>query len=253
MSDTERLAIEGGDPVRADYLVFGRPVIGEEEIDEVVATLRSGWIGTGPRVAAFKAGLEDYVGAPNALPVNSCTAGLHLALVAAGIGPGDEVLTTPMTFAASANVVVHCGATPRFVDCDPVTMNIDPDAVAAGITPATKALIPVDMTGRPCDYDALLPLAEEHGLVVVEDAAHALGASYHGRRIGSLADFTAFSFYVTKNLVTGEGGAVFAKRPEDLERMSMYSLHGMSHDAWMRYSDEGFKHYAVAVRRRRSA
>jgi dTDP-4-amino-4,6-dideoxygalactose transaminase len=222
-------------------------MITEDDIDEVVQTLRSGWIGTGPRAAAFAEALSEYVGAPHCLPVNSCTAGLHLALIAAGVGPGDEVITTSMTFAASANVIVHCGATPVFVDCDVRTMNIDPAAVTAAITSRTKAVVSVDMAGRPCDYDALSSITRNHGLVLIEDAAHALGAEFRGQRVGALADFTAFSFYVTKNLVTGEGGAIFARDPDHAATMAKYSLHGLSHDAWRRYSDAGFRHYLVSV------
>lgn len=246
-STTSRLAVEGGVPVRDDYLVFGRPLIHEEDIDEVVATLRSGWIGTGPRVAAFTEGLKALVGGQNAIALNSCTAGLHLSLITAGVGPGDEVITTPMTFAATGNVVLHCGATPVFVDCHGETMNIDPAAVEQAITERTRAVISVDMAGRPCDYDSLRAVVERHGLVLIEDAAHSLGARYHGENVGTMADFTAFSFYVTKNLMTGEGGAVFTRRPEDADRIATYSLHGLSHDAWKRYSDEGFRHYTVAL------
>jgi dTDP-4-amino-4,6-dideoxygalactose transaminase len=228
---------------RSEFLVFGSPAIGEEEIAEVVATLRSGWLGTGPRVQRFESDFRQYVGSAHAVAVSSCTAGLHLALEALGIGPGDEVITTPLTFSATANVIVHVGATPVFADVDPRTMNLDPEAVARAVTPRTRAILPVHLAGRPCDLEALLAIAGRHGLRVVEDAAHSIEARYRGRRIGAIGDLTAYSFYGTKNLVTGEGGMVTTEHPGWAEEIRLKALHGLSRDAWKRYSAEGFQPY----------
>jgi len=228
---------------RSEFLVFGSPAIGEAEIAEVVATLRSGWLGTGPRVERFEADFRAYVGCTHAVALNSCTAGLHLALNVLGVGPGDEVITTPLTFSATANVIVHVRATPVFADVDPRTMNLDPEAVARAVTPRTKAILPVHLAGRPCDMDVLLEVAQRHGLAVVEDAAHATEARYRGRPIGSIGDMTAFSFYVTKNLVTGEGGMLTTNNAAWAEEIRLKSLHGISRDAWKRYSAEGFQPY----------
>jgi dTDP-4-amino-4,6-dideoxygalactose transaminase len=223
--------------------VFGSPAIGEAEIAEVVATLRSGWLGTGPRVQRFEADFRAYVGCAHAVALNSCTAGLHLALDILGVGPGDEVITTPLTFSATANVIVHVGARPVFADVDPRTMNLNPEAVVQAVTPRTKAILPVHLAGRPCDMDVLLEVAQRHGLAVVEDAAHATEARYRGRPIGSIGDMTAFSFYVTKNLVTGEGGMLTTNNAAWAEEIRLKSLHGISRDAWKRYSAEGFQPY----------
>ncbi len=228
---------------RLDFLIFGSPAIGEEEIAEVVATLRSGWLGTGPRVQRFEADFRAYVGCTHAVALNSCTAGLHLALEVLGIGPGDEVITTPLTFSATANVIVHVGATPVFADVDRRTMNLDPEAVARAVTPRTKAILPVHLAGRPSDMDALLQVARRHGLAVVEDAAHAIETRYRGRPIGTIGDLTAFSFYVTKNLVTGEGGMLTTENAAWADELRIKSLHGISRDAWKRYSAEGFQPY----------
>ncbi|HEY3175617.1 MAG TPA: DegT/DnrJ/EryC1/StrS family aminotransferase [Candidatus Polarisedimenticolia bacterium] len=232
-------------PVREDFLVFGRPALEEAEIQEVVATLRSGWIGTGPRVARFEESFRGYIGARHALALNSCTAGLHLSLIAAGVGPGDEVITTPHTFAATANAIVHTGATPVFVDVDRRTQNIEPSLIEAAITPRTKAILPVHFAGRPCDMDPILACSRRHGLIIIEDAAHAIEAVYHGRHVGTMGDAACFSFYVTKNLVTGEGGMVTTPHDDWAEKIQMYGLHGLSKGAWRRYSDEGFVHYQV--------
>jgi dTDP-4-amino-4,6-dideoxygalactose transaminase len=197
-----------GTRTRADFLVFGSPMMEEPEIEEVVASMRSGWLGTGPKVAQFEEDFRVYKGASHAVAVNSCTAALHLSLLAAGIGPGDEVITTPMTFCATVNAIVHAGATPILADVSPVTMNIDPGEVEAKITSKTRAILPVHFAGRPCDMDALMRLALQHGLMVIEDCAHAIEAEYGGRKAGTFGDFGCFSFYVTKNIVTGEGGMV---------------------------------------------
>jgi dTDP-4-amino-4,6-dideoxygalactose transaminase len=227
------------------YIIFGSPLIGEEEIAEVCATLRSGWIGTGPRVCRFEELFREYVGAKHAVAVNSCTAALHLSLLVSEVGPGDEVITTPMTFCATANAIVHAGARPVFVDVDPDTMNLDPRGVAAAITPRTRAIVPVHLAGRPCPMDELQALADRHGLLVIEDAAHCIEGRYHGRKVGAISPLTCFSFYVTKNMTTGEGGMVTTDSDDLAAKLKMYALHGMSADAWHRFSDRGYKHYQV--------
>jgi len=228
-----------------DYIVFGSPSIGQEEIDEVVDSMRTGWIGTGPKVTRFEESVRAYVGAQYGVALNSCTAGMHLSLLAFGIGPGDEVITTPLSFCATANVIIHAGATPIFVDVDGATMNIDHALIERAITPKTKAIMPVHFAGRPCDMDTIMALAKKHHLLVIEDAAHAIGAEYRGKKIGSIGDATCFSFYVTKNIVTGEGGMVMTNNEEAAKKIKVYGLHGLSADAWKRYSDEGYKHYDV--------
>ena len=237
--------------VRTDFLVFGSPVIGEAEIAEVVDSLRSGWIGTGPKVQRFERALEEYIGVDHVRCVSSCTASLMLGLLALGVGEGDEVLLPTMTFAASANAVLHTGALPVFVDSEPSTGLIDLDAAEAAITPRTKAIMPVHLSGRPVDLDRLAQLADRHGLLVVEDAAHAIGTEWRGRRIGSFGNVTAFSFYATKNITTAEGGALATPDPEIAERIERLSLHGLSTGAWRRYSDAGFRHYDPAPVRTR--
>jgi len=227
------------------FIVFGAPVIGRDEIDEVIETLQSGWLGTGPRVARFEADFSGYKGAKNAAALNSCTAALHLSVLAAGLHPGDEVITTPMTFCATVNAIIHAGATPVLADIDPRTMNLDPAQVEARITPRTRAILPVHFAGRPCDMDSLMQLARMHDLKVIEDCAHAIETEYHGQKAGLIGDFGCFSFYVTKNLATGEGGMVLARREEDIARIKILGLHGMSKDAWKRFSDDGYKHYQV--------
>ena len=230
---------------RSEFLVFGKPRIEEEDIAEVVATLRSGWIGMGPRTLQFERDFAAYVGAKHAIAVNSCTAALHLALIAAEVGPGDEVITTPLTFAATANVVMHIGATPVFADIDRKTQNLDPASVAAKITPRTKAIMPVHMLGRAAEMDALLALAARHNLTIVEDAAHAVETVYRGRHVGTIGRFTAFSFYANKNVTTGEGGMLTTDDDAAADRIRMLRLHGISKDAWKRYSAEGFSPYEL--------
>jgi dTDP-4-amino-4,6-dideoxygalactose transaminase len=234
-------------PVRPaeDFLVFGAPAIGDEEVAEVVASLRSGWLGTGPKVARFEADFAAYTGAPYALAVSSCTAALHLSMLALGLQPGDEVITTALTFAATVNAIIHAGATPVLVDVDPATMNLDPAAAAAAVGERTRAVLPVHFAGRACDMDALTALCGAGDLALIEDCAHAIETEYHGRHAGTFGDFGCFSFYVTKNVVTGEGGMVLARREEDAARIKVLALHGMSKDAWKRFSDEGYRHYYV--------
>lgn len=231
------------------FLIFGAPDITEEDVAEVVAVMRSGWLGTGPRVAAFEQRFAAFKGvtADRVAAVNSCTAALHLSLLAAGIGPGDEVVTTPLTFCATVNTILQVGATPVLADVDPVTMNIDPGRIQAALTPRTRAIIPVHLTGRPCEMDAILDLAARHDLRVVEDCAHAVEAEYKGRPLGTLGDFGCFSFYVTKNVTTGEGGMVLTRDPAAQDRIKIMSLHGMSRDAWKRFSQDGRRHYQVVA------
>ena len=233
-------------PFRASYLPFSPPAVGEDEIAEVVEALRSGWITTGPKAGQFEAAFAARLGAPGALALNSCTAGLHTALATLGIGPGDEVITTPMTFAASVNVIEHVGARPVLVDVEHDTLNIDPAAVERAITPRTRALLPVHFAGHPAELDALSALARQHGLAVIEDAAHSLPAAYRGRPIGSGANPVAFSFYATKNLTTGEGGMLTGSA-EFLERARVLSLHGMDRDGWKRYAKGGNWFYEIVA------
>jgi dTDP-4-amino-4,6-dideoxygalactose transaminase len=237
------LAWEGGRPVRPDFLTFGRPLIGEDEIAEVVDTLRSGWIGFGPKCLRFESEFARYAHARFAVSVNSATAALHLALIAAEVHPGDEVITTPLTFAATANVICHVGARPVFVDVEPRTQNLDPTRLEAAITPRTRAIMPVHMAGWPCEMDAIEEIATRHGLQVVEDAAHAAESWYERRKVGSLSRFTAFSFYATKNLTTAEGGMLTTDDETVVDRLRALRLHGLDKDAWKRYSPGGFVPY----------
>src|SRR5437588_8844586 len=234
----------GGTP-REDFLVFGRPVIEEAEIAEVVDSLRSGWIGTGPKVQRFERMLEEYLGVAHVRCVSSCTAALILGMHVLGVGPGDEVIVPSMTFVASANAVEHRRATPVLVDSDPVTGLLDLDAAEAAITERTRAIMPVHMAGRPIDLDRLNALRDRYGLLVVEDAAHAIGAEWGGRRIGGHGNLAAFSFYVTKNLTTIEGGAVATDDADIAAEVERLALHGLSLGAWQRFSDAGFRHYEV--------
>ncbi|MBN1491112.1 MAG: DegT/DnrJ/EryC1/StrS aminotransferase family protein [Phycisphaerae bacterium] len=228
-----------------DYIIFGSPSIGDEELQEVRATLESCWIGTGPRVKRFEEAFAEYVGAKYAVALNSCTACLHLAMVTAGLEPGDEVITTPMTFAATANAIIHAGGVPVFVDCDRRSMNIDVNQIEAAITPRTRAILPVHFAGRPCDMEAIGRIASRHGLMVIEDAAHCIEGAYHGRKIGTISPITCFSFYVTKNMTTSEGGMICTDDAELAEQVKVYGLHGLSGDAWRRFSDGGYRHYEV--------
>ncbi len=236
-----------GTPVRQAFLPYNQPDIEQGEIDEVVDTLRSGWITTGPKTKEFEKHFAEYVGARHAIAVNSCTGGLHVALAAASVGPGDEVIVPTMTFCATANVAVHVGATPIIVDVEPDTLNISPQRLEAAITPRTKAVMPVHLYGHSCDMDRISEIAKVHRLLVVEDAAHAAGAEWHDRRIGALSPATAFSFYATKNLTTAEGGMITTDDDDYAEQMRIWVLHGISHDAWKRYSAEGSWYYEVCV------
>jgi dTDP-4-amino-4,6-dideoxygalactose transaminase len=231
--------------MRAEFLPFAAPLLGEEEINEVVHCLRSGWLTTGLKVKQFEREFAEFTGAKHALAVNSCTAALHLALEAAGVGPGDEVITTPMTFTATAAVIEHLGARPVFADCAPDTLNIDPAQIERRLSPRTRAILPVHFAGQACDMDAIGAIARDRAVPVIEDAAHAIPTRYHGRLVGTLSDVTCFSFYATKNITTGEGGMVVTDRDDIAERMRLMHLHGMSKDAWKRYTQNGSWSYEI--------
>ncbi len=241
--------------MRQSFLPFSLPTIGDEEIKEVLDTLQSGWITTGPKTKRFEEEFREYIGARHAIAVNSCTAALHIALAALGIGPGDEVIVPTFTFCSTANVVVHLGARPVLVDVGE-DFNVTPQAIEQAITPKTRAIILVHYGGQPCDLEAIYAIAAHHRLCVVEDAAHAVGATYHGHKIGSdslrpatcdLRVVTCFSFYATKNITTGEGGMITTADDELAERMRLLSLHGMSKDAWKRYTSAGSWYYEVVM------
>ena len=233
--------------MRKEFLPFARPFIGGEEIAELVDTLKSGWITTGPKVERFTAEFLQYVGGRYAVPVSSATAGLHVALLALGVGPGDEVITTPMTFVATLNTIVHCGATPVLADIDRSTLNIRVEEVERKITRKTRAIVPVHYVGQPADLDALLALAEPRGIAVLEDAAHAVGTEYRGRRIGSFPTTSVFSFHPNKNMTTGEGGMVVTDDEAVFEKASLLKFHGMDREAWKRFARAGTPRYDVAV------
>jgi dTDP-4-amino-4,6-dideoxygalactose transaminase len=233
--------------VRDSFLIFGSPLIEKPEIDEVCASLRSGWLSTGPKVARFEELFRAYIGSKHALALNSCTAGLHLSLLVGGVGPGDEVITSPMTFASTANVVVHVGAKPVFVDIELPSMNINPDLIEEKISNKTKAIIPVHFAGRPCDMDKIMDIARRYNLIVIEDAAHALGAEYKTRKIGTIGDLSCFSFNVVKNITTGEGGMVTTDNDDWAEMIRMYSLHGMNKGNWERFCDKKFGQYQILL------
>ena len=234
-------------PIRKkeNFLVFAAPLIGDEEIAEVMATLKSGWLGSGPKGSEFENDFKIYKGANHAVALNSCTAALHLSMLVAGISPGDEVITTPLTFCATVNAILHVGGVPVLADIDYVTMNIDPSEIRRRITPKTKAVVPVHFAGLPCDMTSIIDIANEHNLKIIEDCAHAIETEFQGKRAGTIGDFGCFSFYVTKNVVTGEGGMVLTRKAEDASRLKTLSLHGMSKDAWNRFGDDGYRHYQV--------
>src|SRR5262245_17547686 len=224
---------------------FHRASIGDEEIAEVVDTLRSGWLTTGPKVQRFQEQFATVVGARHAVAVNSATAALHLALEAVGVTAGDEVVIPTYTFTATGEVVTYLGARPVLADCRADTLNIDVSTIEGCLTSRTKAIVPVHISGQVCDMEPILELARARGLAVVEDAAHALPASYKGRPVGAIGDLTAFSFYATKTITTGEGGMVTTERDDYAERVKLMSLHGLSGDAWKRYAAQGRWFYEV--------
>lgn len=232
-------------PPRTTFLPFALPHITQAEIDEVVDTLRSGWLTTGPKTKRFEREFAQRVAAPHALAVNSGTAAMHLALDAIGLQPGDEVIVPVYTFTATAEVVVYMHGKPVFVDIDPLTCNLDPTQLEQAITPRTRAIMVVHIAGLPAEMDTILAIARAHHLPVIEDAAHAFPAKYKGQIIGSISDLTAFSFYATKTLATGEGGMLTTANPQYAERATMMALHGISRDAWKRYSAEGSWFYEV--------
>ena len=228
-----------------DFLPYNQPDITEAEIEAVAETLRSGWLAPGPRARSFEEAFAAYAGAKHAIALDSATAGMHLALITMGIGPGDEVITTPTTFAATVNVIIHAGATPVLADIDPDDYCIDPGAVECAITPRTKAIMPVHHAGSACRMDAIMALARTHGVRVIEDAAHAIGTQIDGRQVGADSDASVFSFYPTKNVTTGRGGMLVTNDDAIAERCRTLALHGMSNDAWDRYTSRGSWSYRV--------
>ena len=237
--------IKNSSLIREKFLNFGSPLIEQSDINEVIDCLKSGWLSTGPRVNKFENDFRNYIGSKYAVALNSCSGALHLAMLVSGISEGDEVITTPMTFAATANSILHVGAKPIFVDVEKETMNIDPALIEQAITPKTKAILPVHFAGRPCKMDVIMDIAKKNNILVIEDAAHAVEAVYKGKKIGNIGDMTCFSFYATKNLVTGEGGMLTTNNEEWANKVKIFGLHGMSGDTWKRFSHEGYKHYQI--------
>ncbi len=241
------LAIDGGQPVRDTLLPYGRQAVDEADIQAVVEVLRGDWLTTGPAVRAFEEAVAGYLGTREAVAVNSGTAALHAAAFAAGIGPGDEVIVPALTFAATSNCVLYLGGRPVFADVRPGTLNLDPEDVARKITPRTRAIIPVDYTGQPCEHDAIRALADEHGLVVIEDAAHALGATYRGRMVGTLHEMTTLSFHPVKHITTGEGGMIVTDNPELAAQMRAFRTHGITADFRQRAEAGSWVYEMVAL------
>lgn len=228
-----------------NFVPFHRPWLGAEEIREVLAVLRSGWLTTGARARELERAMAEYIGCQHAVTVSSGTAALHLAMAAIGVGPGDEVITTPITFASTANVIALQGAKPVFVDVEPETLNLDAQQIEPRISSRTKAILPVHLYGQPCDMETVLRLAQKYHLLVAEDAAHALGTEYRGRKVGNLGDLTCFSFYATKNITTGEGGMVTTDREDLAAKVRLLSIHGITADSWHRHGDGEFVHWDV--------
>lgn len=233
--------------MRTTFLPFSTPALGDEEINEVVDSLRSGWITTGPKVKRFEDDFKAYVGAPFAVPLSSATAGLHLTLLALKIKTGDEIITTPMTFASTVSMIILAGATPVLADIEPGTLNINVAKVAEKITPRTRAIIPVHFAGQCCDMDPLFALAKQHSLTIIEDAAHAAGSTYKGRSVGSLDSISIFSFHPNKNITTGEGGMVCTSDESLAEEISLLKFHGMSREAWKRFAASGTPNYDIML------
>lgn len=233
--------------MRSDFLPFCLPTLGDDEINEVVHTLKSGWLATGPKVKRFEEMLGEYIGAPYTICLASATAGLHLAMMALDFQPGDEVITSPMTFAATLNMIELTGGTVRLVDVDPLTYNLDVNQLEAAITPRTRAIVPVHFTGSPVDLDPLYALAEKYGLRVIEDAAQSIGTEYKGRRLGSFGDTTVFSFHPNKNMTTGEGGCLVTFDAELAQKVALLKFHGMDREAWNRFGKAGNQHYEIVT------
>ena len=231
----------------SDFIPLGAPTFGADDINEVIDSLKSGWVGTGPKVGQFEQDFGNYVGSQSPLATNSCTAALHLSLMSIGLKPGDEVITTPMTFCATVNTIIHAGGKPILADCNKEDFCIDPEKVAEKITKNTKAILPVHFAGHSCDMENIMQLANDHSLNVIEDCAHAIETTFEDKHAGTFGDFGCFSFYATKNLVTGEGGMLIAKDEAKLKQIKKIALHGMSLDAWDRFSEGGFKHYDVVA------
>lgn len=231
--------------MRKKMLIFGQPLISDDEIAEVNDSLKKAWVGTGPKVQQFERDFSSYKGAAYCAAVNSCTAALHLACLALGLKKGDEVITTANTFCATVNAIILSGATPVLADIDPSTLNIDPIEIRRKITKKTKAILVVHFAGRPCEMAAITDIVWKHNLALIEDCAHAIESEYRGKKVGLFGDFGCFSFYVTKNITTGEGGMVVGKNKKLIDKIKVMALHGMSQDAWKRFSDTGYKHYYV--------
>jgi dTDP-4-amino-4,6-dideoxygalactose transaminase len=242
-----QLASAGGTPVRSTFLPYALPLFGLGEEQEVLQALASGWITTGPRTKKLEGEIAAYTGAKNAICVDSCTAALHLSLAALDLKPGDEVITSPITFCATANTILHAGGKVVLADVECDTLNLSAAEVEKKLTPRTRAIVPVHYAGHPCEMDDLMALAKKHNLKVIEDAAHAIGATYRGTKIGTIGDTTCFSFYATKNMTTAEGGAVTLNDDELAQKIRILSLHGMSKDAWKRYTSAGSWFYEVVA------
>jgi len=242
---SQPLAIDGGAPVRETLLEFSPPIIGRAEIDAVVATLESGWLTSGPRVAELEERFAEYAGAAHAIATSSCTDALHLALRVAGVGQDDEVITSSFTWPATVNAILHAGATPRFADVDPDTLNVDPAYVEAAITPRTRAVVPVHFAGGPCDMDAIELAVKGREIAIIEDAAHAVEATVRGRKVGAIGDLTCFSLYATKSLAGGEGGIVTTDSAAMAKRLRLLRAHGITRDPWRRAQTRTLGHYDV--------
>ena len=232
---------------RSTFLPIATAVFGPEEKQEMIETLDSGWITLGPRTKKFEEELATYIGAKYTIALNSASAALHLAMLAIGIGPGDEVITTPFTFAATANAILHCGGKPVFVDIDPQTFNIDASLVESAITPKTKAILPVHYAGQAVDLDTLSAITKKHNLYLIEDAAHAIGSTYKGKKIGTIGDLTCFSFHPVKNMTTGDGGAITTDNQELAEKIMVLRVNGMDKESWKRNTSTGSWDYAIVA------
>ena len=231
--------------MRKEFLIFGSPHLGEAEQHEVLDSMQQAWLGTGPKVAQFESAFSQFKGTPAVAAVSSCSAALHLSCLALGFKPGDEVITTAMTFCATINAIIHSGATPVLADIDPATLNIDPQEIVKKITGKTKAILVVHFAGRPCAMTEISAIAEQYNLKIIEDCAHALETEYKGQKAGTLGDLGCFSFYATKNITTGEGGMVISREERLIEKVKIMAMNGLSADAWKRFSDGGHRHYYV--------